>query len=90
MEARAFYGRGAPDPERPGDESGLTSWSMAYAKGACASSRKLAAIFWNFSLAGGHRTLSALAKYVEKANKALAADRAAEKVKAHRAKAMAA
>lgn len=36
---------------------------------------------------GGHRTLSELAKYVEEANKALAADRAAEKVKEHRAKA---
>lgn len=38
----------------------------------------------------GHRTLSELQKYIDKADKRFAADRAAEKVKVHRAKAKAA
>jgi hypothetical protein len=53
---------------------------------ACASSRRRAATFWSCRSRSGHLTLSELQKYVDKADKRFAADRAAEKVIEHKAK----
>jgi hypothetical protein len=58
------------------------------ARAACASSRRPAATFWSCSPAAvtSRFTLSELQKYIDKADKRFAADRAAEKVIEHMTK----